>query len=83
MSTDVVGSHMPSLASEQTLSDRGYGQNAYSGASSDEPGRNTTSGFLPKADLAGARSDRRQMQQRPVSADPLSTTFGMHPPKRT
>lgn len=44
MATDIVGSNMPSK--------NGYGQNGFTGASSDEPGKKTTSGFLPQTDLA-------------------------------
>ena len=55
MAVDVVGSKMPSLASEALKpSKAGYGQNGYAGASSDLPGENTQSGFLPGCDLAAA-----------------------------
>lgn len=49
MAQDIVGSNMPA--------NNGYGQNGYAGASSDQPGQNTTSGFLPgisEADLSAA-----------------------------
>jgi hypothetical protein len=39
MATDIVGSNMPSK--------NGYGQNGDKSPSSDRPGQNTTSGFLP------------------------------------
>ena len=58
MGTDVVGSRMPTLASDALHpSDRGYGQNAFEHASSDLPGENTKSGFLPGVDLAAAMAD--------------------------
>ena len=48
MADDVVGSNMPSLVSEALKPNKaGYGQNGYGGASSDLPGENTSSGFLP------------------------------------
>jgi len=49
MAEEVVGSKMPS--------NNGYGQNGYEGPSSDTPGNNTGSGFLPgisDADLTAA-----------------------------
>jgi hypothetical protein len=55
MAQDVVGSKMPSLASDALKpSKAGYGQNGFAGASSDLPGENTTSGFLPAPDYAAA-----------------------------
>ncbi len=58
MADDIVGSKMPTLASEAlTPNKAGYGQNGYGGASSDVPGENTGSGFLPgvsTADLQAA-----------------------------
>jgi hypothetical protein len=55
MAQDVVGSNMPDLASEALKpSKAGYGQNGYAGASSDMPGENTRSGFLPACDLTVA-----------------------------
>jgi len=58
MAQDIVGSKMPGLASEGLKpSKAGYGQNGYGGASSDVPGENTSSGFLPgisQADLSAA-----------------------------
>ena len=58
MAEDVVGSKMPGLASEGLKpSKAGYGQNGYAGSSSDVPGENTGSGFLPgvsEADLSAA-----------------------------
>jgi hypothetical protein len=46
MATDVVGSKMKAL--------NGYGQNGFDGSSSDLPGQNTTSGFLPACELPKA-----------------------------
>ena len=57
MVVDVVGSKMPSLASEALKpSKAGYGQNGYAGASSDMPGENTKADFQASAgcDLAAA-----------------------------
>lgn len=57
MAVDVVGSKMPSLASDALKpSKAGYGQNNYTGASSDMPGENTRSGFEASkgCDLAAA-----------------------------
>jgi len=65
MSVEVVGSKMKS--------DNGYGQNGYSGASSDTPGQHTTSGFLPQATLPADWG-----QTRPVSPEQkVLTTKGM------
>ncbi len=64
MAQDIVGSKMPSLASEALKpSKAGYGQNGYGGASSDLPGENTRSGFLPATDLQGAM-DRVSLKDR-------------------
>jgi hypothetical protein len=38
---DILGSKLPA--------NNGYGQNGYDGASSDLPGKKTTSGFLPQS----------------------------------
>ena len=69
MAQDVVGSNMPSLASEALKpSKAGYGQNGYHGASSDTPGENTTAGFLPgvsAADLEAAK-DRLNPNRTPA-----------------
>lgn len=57
MAQQIVGSKMPSLASEALKpSKAGYGQNGYAGASSDMPGENTRSGFEASSgcDLAAA-----------------------------
>lgn len=84
MSTEVVGSKSPSLASDALKPDNsGYGQNGFGGASSDLPGKHTCSYFLPETDLGKALSERKLAQQRPISAEPLPTTFGNHKPKAT
>ena|ERR1700676_2818153 len=55
MAQDIVGSKMPTLASDALKpSKAGYGQNGYGGASSDLPGENTRSGFLPECDPTAA-----------------------------
>jgi hypothetical protein len=65
MAIDVVGSKMKS--------DNGYGQNGYSGSSSDLPGQHTTSGFLPQATVPADWG-----QTRPMSAEQkVPTTKGM------
>ena len=50
----------------------GYGKNGDTSASSDLPGKKTTSGFLPAVDLASAVN----VQTRQISAEPYKTTFG-------
>src|SRR5579872_2575677 len=58
MSTDVVGSAFPTFPDEQLMpSKRGYGQNGFAGASSDMPGENTKSYFLPGADAVSATAE--------------------------
>lgn len=55
MAQDIVGSKMPEFASDALKPNKnGYGQNGYGGASSDNPGESTQSGFLPAPDLQGA-----------------------------
>ena len=69
MATQIVGSNMKA--------DNGYGQNGYSGASSDLPGQRTTSGVLPQTDLASAQADRKKFQERTVDTKNVPTAFGM------
>lgn len=48
MVVQVVGSDLSDVAADQLkLSRKLYGQNGFAGASSDTPGQNTKSGFLP------------------------------------
>ena len=54
MSTDIVGSNFPDAAVMDADGDD-YGLNGFDGASSDQPGQNTKSGFLPGCDLDAAR----------------------------
>ena len=55
MTEQIVGSKMPALASDALKpSKAGYGQNGFGGASSDMPGENTQSQFLPGANLQTA-----------------------------
>lgn len=78
MATDVVGSKMPSLASDAFKpSQKGYGQNNYGGASSDLPGQRTTSGYLPDPDLPGARALDVKLRNRKVDSTPIKPAFGM------
>lgn len=57
MSVNVVGSNFPTIASDQLReTKRGYGQNQFGGASSDLPGENTQSGFLPGTDISAGTS---------------------------
>lgn len=68
MTTDVVGSNIPA--------DDGYGQNGYDGASSDLPGKRTSSGFLPQVKVPGDN-----WQTRDVSKQAYATHTGMSSPK--
>jgi hypothetical protein len=58
--------------------DAGYGRNGYNGASSDCPGKRTTTGFAPELDisdkLAAVQAD--QWQKRKVSAEPIAPAYG-------
>ncbi len=47
MVTEIFGSKQKTFPSEQKPDNSGYGQNGFGGPSSDEPGKRTTSGFLP------------------------------------
>jgi hypothetical protein len=61
------------IRASREKSHTGYGQNGFAGASSDLPGQETTSGFLPKATIP---DDGWQM--RPVGADQAdATAYGM------
>lgn len=78
MAQDIVGSKMPSLASEALKpSKAGYGQNGFAGASSDMPGESTRSGFLPGVDLPKAMADMKAVETRKVSANSPPLSFGM------
>lgn len=70
-----VASNEPTFASDEPELtegvDRGYGQNGFNGPSSDNPGKRTTSGFLPG--LGEPIND----QLRKVSSDPYPAAFGM------
>lgn len=68
---NIVGSNEPSFASDSQASNRGYGQNGYTGPPSDTPGKNTKSGFLPGP---GAPVND---QLRKVKADPITPAYGM------
>lgn len=65
--SDFVGSHMKP--------ENKYGQNGYQGASSDLPGKHTTSGFLPAVTVPAS-----DWQTRKVSAEPFPPSFGMKSP---
>lgn len=55
MVQEIVGSKMAPFASQGLKPDpRGYGQNGFGKASSDVPGENTVSGFMPATDLKAA-----------------------------
>lgn len=62
-STVFIGSKLPAK--------NGYGQNGYHGASSDLPGKHTTSGFLPQV-----TAPKDPWQTRNVSKEQYPTTFG-------
>ena len=51
-----------------------YGKNGDTSASSDTPGKSTTSGFLPACDLAEAKA--RNVQTRTISDKQYPTTPG-------
>jgi hypothetical protein len=65
--TDILGSKLPA--------NNGYGQNGFTGPSSDLPGQHTTSGFLPQSTVP---TDK--WQTREVSKEQLKSTFGMTGP---
>lgn len=57
--------------------DNGYGQNGYSGPSSDLPGQHTSSNLLPKCDLPKDWMNDKGWQTRTVEAKPYATHPGM------
>lgn len=74
MADEIVGSKMPSLASDALkATGEGYGQNAFDGASSDLPGKRTESGFLKTCD--GVPSG--DWQTRKVSSEQYPTAHGL------
>jgi hypothetical protein len=60
-----------------------YGQNGYTGPSSDLPGQRTTSGFLPELeptkDVVANYAKDADFQTRKVSADQYPAAHGMKP----
>ena len=60
-----------------------YGQNGYSGPSSDLPGKRTTSGFLPELEPTKGLVENRfkddGWQTRKVAADQLAAAHGQKP----
>lgn len=78
MAQDVVGSNLSDQASDQLKeSSANYGQNGYSGASSDLPGKRTTSGFLPDTDYSAALATDKKIRNRDVSSAPITPSYGM------
>ena len=74
MAQNIVGSNFPDFASEQLEVPKGkpgYGQNQFSGASSDLPGEKTTSGFLP------APGPALNSQMRTLPPGNVPDSFGM------
>lgn len=72
MAQNIVGSSFPDSAAEQLRpSKRGYGNNQFGGASSDLPGEDTRSGYLPSTGTP------INSQCRTVSAEQMPATFGM------
>jgi hypothetical protein len=65
----IVGSKMKS--------ENGYGQNGYSGASSDTPGQKTTSGMLPQCDIEGAKAAEKQ--KRDINGSDAGKNLGQVP----
>lgn len=61
MSTDIIATNVQA--------DNGYGQNGYDGASSDLPGKHTTSGFLPQAKVP---TDNWQTRSVPTQGIPVN-----------
>lgn len=75
MAEKIVASAEPTYASDVRQSNDGYGQNGFGGASSDLPGKNTRSGFLPGPDTPV------NDQLRKVKSDQYPAAFGMKQPK--
>jgi hypothetical protein len=48
--------------------DNGYGQNGAQNASSDLPGKHTTSGFLPQVSVPDTKWQTRQVDASPIAA---------------
>lgn len=72
MAEDIVGSKMPTFASDALKSaGAGYGQNGYAGPSSDNPGKNTKSGFLPDPGVP------TNSQMRTLPSGNVPDAFGM------
>lgn len=81
MSTKIVGSNAPEFASDALAMpgksfERGYGQNGYGGASSDNPGNRTASGYLP--DMGKPIND----QLGKVKPGNVPTAFGIKDPNK-
>ncbi len=64
MATEIVGSNLKAK--------NGYGQNGYTGASSDQPGQRTCSDFLPDVSVPSG-----DWQVRDVGKSGIKTTPGM------
>ncbi len=83
MAQDVVGSKLPTFASDQTTkSTRGFGQNGYGGASSETPGKarlisKGLSDVSPPLCVIPANN-----QVRTVSAKPIKSASNMHSPDK-
>jgi hypothetical protein len=64
------------IKSDEKANNR-YGQNGYSGPSSDLPGKHTSTGFLPKVTLNPDYQKDQDWQTRKVDATPLALAHGM------
>ncbi len=62
MTTEIIGSKLPA---KNTL-----GQNGFQGASSDEPGQHTTSGFLPQSKVPNDKWQTRDVDATPIKTHP-------------
>ena len=95
MAVDIVASVMPRFPSQVKNDNKGYGQNNFTGPSSDLPGQRTTSGFLPedeglkgiigdtKADMNDSyRAGRGDWQTRNISDKPFAPSGGMKSPNK-
>lgn len=69
---DAQSANSETFLGSREKSKNGYGQNGFQGPSSDLPGQNTTSGFLPAVTLPGENNDG---QTRKVDA----TQYAAHP----
>jgi hypothetical protein len=83
MAADIIGSKMKDFPAVQKANrdneKTGYGQNGYSGASSDtdlaNPTRSALAASLPLVDLEGLK--KAEGEKRPISDAPIAPAHGM------